>query len=99
MANEAVDALSAMGLPVPLGVVRSLVEGVDGILQRCLPLTSSCTFRHRMWCHKSTCSLAVERWCSYCCLSWRAHLATPAALACCLHRICHCFSAKVHPTV
>ena len=36
MANEAVDALFAMGLPVPLGVVRSLVEGVDGILQRCL---------------------------------------------------------------
>ena len=35
MANEAVDALFAMGLPVPLGVVRSLVEGIDGILQRC----------------------------------------------------------------
>lgn len=41
MANEAVDALFAMGLPVPLGVVRSLVEGIDGILQRCCCFGSS----------------------------------------------------------
>ena len=35
MAGEAVDALFGMRLPMPLTVVRSLVEGADSILQRC----------------------------------------------------------------
>lgn len=35
MAGEAVDALFAMDLPMPLGVVRSLAQGIDTTLQRC----------------------------------------------------------------
>ena len=35
MAGEAVDALFAMDLPMPLGIVRSLAQGIDTTLQRC----------------------------------------------------------------
>jgi hypothetical protein len=35
MAEESLDALFAMRVPVPLDVARSLVEGIDSILQRC----------------------------------------------------------------
>lgn len=34
MAEESLDALFAMKLPVPLDVARSLVEGIDTVLQR-----------------------------------------------------------------
>jgi hypothetical protein len=38
MVEEALDALFAMRLPVPLEMVRSLVEGIDAQLQRLGPL-------------------------------------------------------------
>ena len=36
MAGEAADALFAMDLPTPLGVVHSLAQGIDATLQRCV---------------------------------------------------------------
>ncbi len=35
--EEALDALFAMRVPIPLEMVRSLVEGIDAVLQRCSP--------------------------------------------------------------
>ena len=40
MAEESLDALFAMKLPVPLDVARSLVEGIDTVLQRSDPTSS-----------------------------------------------------------
>ena len=42
IAGEAVDALFAMDLPVPLGVVRSLGQGIDATLQRCAACAACC---------------------------------------------------------
>lgn len=44
IADETLDALFDMELPLPRPVVRSLAEGIDTILQKCLcePLTPTC---------------------------------------------------------
>jgi len=47
MAEESLDALFAMRVPVPLDVARSLVEGIDSILQGyVLPACTSVCWRH-----------------------------------------------------
>lgn len=42
MAEESLDALFAMRVPVPLDVARSLVEGIDSILQGYARLLPAC---------------------------------------------------------
>ena len=43
IADETLDALFDMELPLPRPVVRSLAEGIDTILQKCLRNTSTLT--------------------------------------------------------
>jgi hypothetical protein len=43
MVEETLDALFEMMLPVPLEMVRSLVEGIDTVMQRYSPSDSAST--------------------------------------------------------